>query len=166
VTIETRIAVVEDAASLARIHRECFDLAWDEESFRHMLGRSGALAILGSERMGKNPLAFVFVEIAADQSEILSIATVPNARGSGFARILLRQAMDEARLRGATEMFLEVAHDNEAALALYDGFGFVMTGRRRSYYGRPGGAAADALNLRAILSASEGHGNDLRTRLD
>ena len=45
-------------------------------------------------------------------------------------------------------LFLEVRADNEAALRLYQGFGFERLGVRRNYY-RGGG---DALNMRLRLS--------------
>jgi [ribosomal protein S18]-alanine N-acetyltransferase len=166
VTILTRIAAAQDAACLAGIHRECFDTPWSEDSFSRLLERPGAVAILGNDAPVTDVQSFILIEIAADQSEILSIGTLPNARCRGLARVLLREAMTEARRRGAREMFLEVADDNAAALALYSGFGFVPAGRRRAYYSRGGGLAADALTLRAVLASFGSHGNDLGTRLD
>jgi ribosomal-protein-alanine N-acetyltransferase len=56
-------------------------------------------------------------------------------------------------------MFLEVAEDNAAALALYTAAGFATTGRRRAYYRRPGGLLVDALMLRSPLPL-RGHGNE------
>ena len=47
----------------------------------------------------------------------------------------------------AKRLFLEVAEDNAAALALYKGMGFQEIGRRKKYYHRPDGPAVDALNL-------------------
>ena len=52
-----------------------------------------------------------------------------------------------ARNLGAEQMFLEVAEDNAAALALYRRAGFEAAGRRRGYYPREAGAAVDALLL-------------------
>jgi ribosomal-protein-alanine N-acetyltransferase len=48
-------------------------------------------------------------------------------------------------------MFLEVAAENEAALALYSTLGFSPAGRRVKYYGRPDGPAVDAVILRTGL---------------
>ncbi|MFX8246689.1 hypothetical protein ABTL56_19205, partial [Acinetobacter baumannii] len=52
---------------------------------------------------------------------------------------------------GAEGLFLEVAADNEPAIALYRSAAFVPVGRRAGYYRRPGGAAMDALVLRRAL---------------
>jgi ribosomal-protein-alanine N-acetyltransferase len=49
-------------------------------------------------------------------------------------------------------LFLEVADDNPAALALYEGSGFEQAGRRRAYYARPDARRADALVLRRPLN--------------
>jgi ribosomal-protein-alanine N-acetyltransferase len=50
-------------------------------------------------------------------------------------------------------MFLEVAEDNLAARALYDGAGFAVAGRRRDYYGHADGSRSDALVLRLDLNS-------------
>ena len=53
-------------------------------------------------------------------------------------------------------MFLEVAVDNPAAIALYQAAGFVPAGRRRGYYRRQGADAMDALVLRRTLNSRAG----------
>jgi [ribosomal protein S18]-alanine N-acetyltransferase len=133
---------------LAQLHGACFAPAWDAASFRGLLLRPGCLAFVAPPGV---PRAFVLVQIAADQCEILSIGTLPEARRGGFARLLLHTAATEAAERGAREMFLEVAEDNHAARALYQGCGFAEAGRRRGYYRAQDGHVSDALTLRAAL---------------
>jgi len=145
-----RIAEMSDAGSLARIHATCFDAPWDEESFRRLLDRPGMVAFVGKDAAETDLQSFILVQLAADESEIISLATLPSARRSGLARALLNEATAEAARRGAKAMFLEVAEDNSAALALYRGRGFLLQARRKAYYERPGGAA-DALVLRHSL---------------
>jgi ribosomal-protein-alanine N-acetyltransferase len=72
--------------------------------------------------------------VAADQAEILTVGVVPAARRRGLARRMLTSLYDEARSRGARELFLEVRVDNSSAIALYESEGFVELGRRRGYY--------------------------------
>ena len=48
---------------------------------------------------------------------------------------------------GAFRAFLEVAADNEAAVALYRQAGFAEAGRRTGYYRRPDGTRIDACLL-------------------
>jgi ribosomal-protein-alanine N-acetyltransferase len=148
-----RVAASEDAALLARIHEQCFEEHWDAVTFGRLLERPGAFALVAMDSAGPDVQAFILVQVAADEAEILSIGTLTRARRSGLARALLNEAMAEAARGNAQAMFLEVAEDNLPALALYGVLGFTATGRRRSYYSRAVGSAADALILRAALPA-------------
>jgi ribosomal-protein-alanine N-acetyltransferase len=148
-----RAAALADAALLARLHEQCFEEHWDEASFRRLLERPGAFALLARDEAGPDLQAFILIQVAADEAEILSVATLAAARRLGLARALLSEAMAEAARSNARDMFLEVAEDNLAAVALYASLGFTATGRRRSYYRRAVGSSADALILRATLPA-------------
>ena len=154
-----RIAPSDNAALLASLHRQCFEDAWDEASFRSLLAGQGVFALIAKDASATESQAFILVQVAAGQSEILSIGTLPRARRSGLARVLLEEAAVEALARKAQEMFLEVAEDNAAALELYSKAGFATAGRRRLYYHRPGGLLLDALMLRSPLPL-RGHGNE------
>jgi ribosomal-protein-alanine N-acetyltransferase len=145
-----RAADVGDAVALARIHATCFDAPWDAESFRRLLSRPGMLALVAKDAAETDLQSFILVQLVADESEIISLGTHASARALGLARALLTQAMAEAARHGAKTMFLEVADDNPAALALYCDCGFTPQGRRKSYYERKHGSA-DALLLRAAL---------------
>jgi ribosomal-protein-alanine N-acetyltransferase len=158
VSASPRITATDNAALLASLHRRCFEDSWDEASFRSLLAGQGVFALTAKDASATESQAFILIQVAAGQSEILSIGTVPDARRSGLARILLVEAAGEAFARKAREMFLEVAEDNSAALSLYSATGFAISGRRRSYYRRPGGFMIDALMLRALLPL-RGHGN-------
>ena len=155
----------EDAALLASLHRECFAEGWDEASFHNLLAGQGVFALIAKAASATDSQAFILIQVAAGQSEILSIGTVPRARRCGLARVLLGEAAVEALVRKAQEMFLEVAEDNSAALALYAAAGFVTAGRRRRYYRRSNGSLVDALTLRASLPL-RGHGNEPPSRLE
>ena len=76
----------------------------------------------------------------------------PQARRRGIGAALVEAAALEAARLGATTLFLEVATDNPAALALYERSGFEQAGRRRGYYAREGQPPADALVLRRPLN--------------
>jgi ribosomal-protein-alanine N-acetyltransferase len=149
-----RQAVPADAALMARLHGQCFTDAWGEVSFRNFLERENCLACLAASSSISSPQAFVLVQIAASECEILSLGVLPTARRSGLARALVRQAAIEAASRGAAQMFLEVADDNAAAIALYQGLGFTVFGSRRNYYRVRDGRGTDALMLRAKLPLS------------
>lgn len=77
------------------------------------------------------------------EAELLRITVLPSARRRGIAARLLSTAFSALGDEGVGRHHLEVRADNRPALALYEGFGFVVTGRRAAYY--PDGT--DALSL-------------------
>ena len=97
-----------------------------------------------------NPHGYYLVETGADdevvayagllaplgtgQGDIQTVTVAPEARRQGLARSMMQRLLDEARRRGAEELFLEVRVDNEAAQALYRELGFETISVRKGYY--------------------------------
>ncbi len=79
---------------------------------------------------------FVLGRVTLDEAEILTLATHPDLRRRGHARSALRRFEAAVTRLGARKIFLEVAEDNAAALALYLGAGYSEIGRRPGYYRR------------------------------
>jgi ribosomal-protein-alanine N-acetyltransferase len=139
-----------DLEPLARIHAQCFsDDAWDAAALSSILAMRGAEARLAEE--ADQPLGLLFAVILADEAEILTVGVAPRARRRGIARLLLEDLFARARALGARRVVLEVAADNNAALALYEAMGFRTVGLRHGYYQRGRGPAVDAWLLRATL---------------
>ncbi len=67
-------------------------------------------------------------------ADIQTIAVAPEARRGGLGRLLIRTLVNEARKRGATEVFLEVRADNQGAENLYRSLGFEQIAVRKHYY--------------------------------
>ena len=67
-----------------------------------------------------------------------------DARRQGVGTALLRAALDWARGAGIRKLELHVFPWNEAAIALYDAFGFEREGYRKGHY-RRGGELVDAI---------------------
>lgn len=129
-----------DAAPLAALHAVSFPDAWDAKAITDLLATPGTFAFHA-------PDGFVMARIAAGEAEILTLAVAPHARGKGLGRALLQAAINQARVDGATTMFLEVGADNPAARALYASLGFTKVGDRKGYY-----QGRDALVLRLPLA--------------
>jgi ribosomal-protein-alanine acetyltransferase len=83
------------------------------------------------------------------QGDIQTIAVAAHARRRGLGRELLTALLDEARRRGAEEVFLEVRADNPGAQELYRAFGFEEIAVRPNYY-QPDGV--DAVIMRRVES--------------
>jgi len=135
------------AARLADLHALAFSAPWDVAAFETLLGQAGVFAIEALE-------GFILIRSVADEAEILTLAVDPAARRRGVGARLVREGAAETAARGATRLFLEVADDNPAALALYARAGFTEAGRRRGYYARPEGGRQDALILALNLPAT------------
>lgn len=74
----------------------------------------------------------------------LGLMVAASHRRHGIGRALLEAAADWAREVGVTKLELHVFPHNDAALALYEDFGFVKEGYRRGHY-RRGGELVDAV---------------------
>lgn len=147
-----RASNAASAASLAALHRACFDEAWDEAAMRELLAMPGAFAYEAGDPASLDGL--VIARIAGGEAEILTIGVRPEVRGSGLGRRLLEAAAIHAAALGAEALFLEVAEDNRAALRLYETSGFYLVGMRPGYYRREGApVAARTLKLDLVPPA-------------
>ena len=140
------IATPAHAAACAAIHGAAFgpSEAWNAAAFATLLGLPGVHGLISAD---SGPAGLVLVRLAADEAEILTLATAPAGRRRGVARGLLAAALGWAEASGATRVFLEVAAGNAPARALYEQAGFALCGRRRRYYPDGGDALALRLNL-------------------
>ncbi len=143
-TAEIRDASARDARDLTALHAEAFDAPWTAKTLAQLMCAEGVFALA-------TPDGFILVRAAAGEAEVLTLAVRPEARRQGLGRSLIESASARAAAAGAASLFLEVAADNTAALALYRGCGFEPVGRRVAYYRRLNGPAMDALVLRKTL---------------
>ncbi|MEV7397394.1 GNAT family N-acetyltransferase [Aeromicrobium sp. NPDC092404] len=89
--------------------------------------------------------AYAVIAVAGDVADLERIAVMPSRRRRGVARGLLDALTVAAGAQGATRMLLEVAADNDAALAFYESYGFTTISTRVGYY--PGGVDAVVMQL-------------------
>ncbi len=139
------------ATLLAALHAACFARAWSADEIGTLLAMPGAFAGVAS-RAG-TPAGFHLCRAAGTEAEIISIGVDPARRRTGTGRALVADVFSQAQRLGATTVFIEVASDNAAALALYRQAGFSQVGRRPDYY-PAGSGARDALVMRAVLGRS------------
>ena len=139
-----------DAQDLAALHRRSFDSPWPVTVIADLLVGIGMFALIWEE--ADVAPGFILTRVVADEAEILTLAVDGARRGAGLGAILLERAVDMAGEQGADAVFLEVAVDNVAALALYARAGFTKVGKRRAYYTNAAGQSIDALVLRRNLN--------------
>ncbi|MFN3209991.1 MAG: GNAT family N-acetyltransferase [Roseovarius sp.] len=136
--------------ALAALHARAFagqGRGWTAAEFRDLMQRQ-SIFVLGDDA------GFALGQAVAGEAELLMLVTDPDHRREGRGRAWLCAFEAEARARGADRVFLEVAADNVAALALYRSEGFTELARRAGYYRRPGheDGPVDAFVLEKRLS--------------
>ena len=127
----------EDAAAAACIHSASFDKGWDENSLITHIKSDMCLGVFQPDLSG-----FIIMKPAADQAEIITLAVQPDLQGAGLGGVLVEEGCAQLNAAGVSVLFLEVAEDNEAAIALYRKCGFAPMGRRPAYYRRANGRVA------------------------
>jgi ribosomal-protein-alanine N-acetyltransferase len=142
-----------DLDRAATVHGESFaplgERAWTRQDLAEFLASPGVTGLL-LQAAGRDA-GIALCRIAADESELLTIAVRPTERRRGLGRRLLTAVIDHVREAGARTLFLEVGADNPPARALYEAMGFRVIGTRAAYYRRGDGPPADALIMRLSL---------------
>jgi [ribosomal protein S18]-alanine N-acetyltransferase len=134
-------------AEMAALHGLCFTTPppWPEVEFANLLAHPLVFALTEAE-------GFLVGRAVAGEAELLTLAVAPQARRRGVGARLVQRFLYQARLRGAGEVFLEVAEPNRPARALYTRAGFDEVGMRRGYYHKPGEPAINAIVMRRTLT--------------
>ena len=139
-----RAAEVADAAAIAAIDRAAFAQPW---ATVHI---DAALTAPSSQgwvtEIHDNIQAFVLITVVLDELSIDRIGVHPDLRRLGLARDLLRHVLHD--VPDLAVAHLEVAADNEPAIALYRQLGFVDGRTRKDYYGN----GRDALDMHLQLT--------------
>jgi GNAT superfamily N-acetyltransferase len=142
--VEVRRAAAGDLdvlLPLLRGYREFYGQVHDAPRERELLAShfrddSSVMYIAWSDEA-----AVGFVQIFGYTSTVLLAPTLiledlfvlPEARGEGVAAALLERSLEHARSVGARGMFLETAHDNQAAQRVYQRCGWVREGHFLKY---------------------------------
>jgi [ribosomal protein S18]-alanine N-acetyltransferase len=116
-------------------------------SIEQLLSHPGSISLVARKGHPPSIAGFVIGQVAADEAELLIIAVNRSSQRQGVGRALVQGIGRAARNAGARALYLEVAADNAAALALYQSLHFTVTGRRKEYYERPDGRAQDAITM-------------------
>lgn len=96
------------------------------------------------------PAGFTLSRYGFEEEELLLIAVSPAFRRRRIGEQLLQQCKNDARLRGAKQLLLEMRSDNPA-IHLYRQNGFVQIGTRTNYYRTPDGNRLDAITFSCPL---------------
>lgn len=146
-TAHVRAATLQDMPALAQIHAQCFANVWSVADLTEMLAIPGAAALV--VELAGTIYGFVQFQWVSGEAEINTICVLPNYRRQHFGQDLMSGLMGHLQSMGTRKLFLEVAENNVAARSLYEGFGFQISGTRKSYYTDGQNAVTMVKELRA-----------------
>lgn len=132
-TAETiRSMMIDDLPSVHALECAAQPDPWSRQHFEDELGKSYARIDLCWR--GEALAGFICTWLVAGELQIQNVATSPVFRRQGVAARLLRLVLERAAAAGFEAAWLEVRAGNEAAIALYERFGFEKVALRPGYY--------------------------------
>lgn len=149
-SLTIRRAGPDAAEAIAALHARAFPDGWSAPSIARLISGPGGFALIAS--LDGREAGFAILQCVPPEAELLSIGVDPASRRAGLGRAILTHAARDLMTAGATMMFLDVAADNDAALALYRALGFQDMSRRKRYYG----GHTDAIVMQAGLASIAG----------
>lgn len=152
---------LDEITEVSQVERRCFSNPWPSSAYRrelrdpehnyYVIARwrppavaqpaerpRGPLNLLPFVRRAEPPkppvLGFGGMWIMFDEAHITTIGVLPEQRGRSLGEFLFLNLLDEAIMRRARWVTLEVRVSNASAQALYEKYGFTRQGLRKRYY--------------------------------
>ncbi|TPW30126.1 GNAT family N-acetyltransferase [Martelella alba] len=144
----------DELEAAADLHHARFFHPWSADEIHNLLSQAPVFGFVMHQTNAwiGSPLAgFVLARAVADEAEILTICVAEGFSRAGIGWRLMVAALQEAGVRGAEFMLLEVDAINQPAIGLYRKLGFVEVGRRKAYYAHEDGSRSSALVMRREL---------------
>lgn len=119
------------------LDRLCLGGLWNHDGYaREIESANSDLLVLSQNNEPELPtlLGLGCSWAIVDEAHITLLAIHPDYRRSGFGSALFLSLLALACQRGMKHATLEVRASNQAALSMYQRFGFQEAGRRRRYY--------------------------------
>lgn len=131
-----RGATRADLLEVFEIETQSFEQPWPYAAFERQLDAPGFL--VAEDGSDASVVGYVVADRlrnhGASIGHVKDLAVAPWRRGEGIGSRLLSSALVELYVDGAQRVKLEVRESNEAARALYDGFGFEVHHVLSGYY--------------------------------
>ena len=140
-----RLLTQEDAAAMHVLHATSFPPAeaWSAWAFQDTFALSTTIGA-AAERDGQLA-GMVVAQKVAPEADILTMCVHPDFRRHGLATGVLNGLCGLLGPYGIGRLCLDVAADNDGAIAFYNRMGFLEDGKRPNYYQRPEGKRVDAI---------------------
>lgn len=123
-----------DIAGIMKLEEGAIDHPWEQQAIEALYSSDMKTALVETDAEG-DLIGYVGAEWVLDEGNIGNLAVAPGHRRKGIARRLMEEIEKDLKGHGITVIFLEVRHDNEAAIALYTSLGYKTYNSRKDYYG-------------------------------
>ena len=134
--MEIVAASPHDLKALEKVERSCFSKdRYPRRMLRSLLNERGCRTFFALEQGEVVGAVSILLAPQPSQAKLASRAVMPEHRGKGIAKMLIRKAEITAIAEGNRTMTLEVGTSNVPALNLYLKDGFRIQGIIPDYYG-------------------------------
>jgi ribosomal-protein-alanine N-acetyltransferase len=128
---------LEDLEFVKAIDKLAFPNPWPENAFQYELEENTNARLWVGELHDDRKstlIAFAVIWIILDEAHIGTIAIHPLYQKRGYGQQFLAFISKQLISEYITKIFLEVRQSNDAAIHLYEKFGFTIDGDRKHYY--------------------------------
>jgi ribosomal-protein-alanine N-acetyltransferase len=129
-SIVLRAMTTADITAVCAIEQQVQYAPWTEKLFSDSLERH----VCWVAQKDQQVVGFFVVQFIVDEAHLLNIAVDPTQQKQGIGRLLLDNVQQQAIIKKASTIFLELRATNQRALALYQMAGFNEIGLRKNYY--------------------------------
>ncbi len=133
--LELKPLTTADLNAVLELDKACFKGLWTLEAYQRELDSPNSVLLgLFSPISPLQLVAMGCFWAILEEAHITILAVHPQYQGQGLGQAMLYSLMQAACDRGLERATLEVRVSNQAAISMYEKFGFKTAGRRRRYY--------------------------------
>ncbi|MBQ4566183.1 MAG: ribosomal protein S18-alanine N-acetyltransferase [Oscillospiraceae bacterium] len=130
-----RRMTIEDVPQIAALEKVCFSDPWSQRSIASELSNPYSCWLVWEEE--GTVLGYIGSQTVPPEADVMNVAVAPEHRKKKIGSKLLTALCELLHREAIDKLFLEVRASNTPAIALYEGFGFQILGRRPKYYVNP-----------------------------
>lgn len=144
--MKIRIATKDDIADILHIEQTCFSTPWTEQGIAESIENANTYLYIAT--VDDNVVGYMGVQIFSGEGYVTNVATLPEYRNQGVAKVLIKQVLKH----NMEFLTLEVRESNIPAINLYKSLGFTEVGKRPRFYRDP---IEDALLMTRFLGSKD-----------
>lgn len=125
----------EDVEQVWQVEVACFSTPWSLDNFQRIFRYKENYYLTAWD--GDTIVGFIGLMAVAGEGDITNVAVLPSHRKQGIGDQLVRSMIALAKEKDISKIMLEVRASNEAAIHLYEKYGFEFLCIRKNYYQKP-----------------------------